>query len=556
MPMQVFEFQADTSVSLASPAAINRKSCDHCFLNRKTCDKVREEIDTGAKCGRCAKDSRPCTFTPTVHLYHIADCVGRHQCRAKVIQAMGGRKKEVKFKTIEIPIVCDMDSDVDVALFDFIQKQPNLLVYNNRIKSFLAQDMLGVSPDYESLPVSNQYSPMGSNYASSPVSPMGSKRSFGHEDMGVGYPQSSPQGPNKYRIMSPVEPNYAQLNNNFHQKSVSEDQGRYVVTSSAYNPTQNMAYSGSRHSLPNVHTDALTQLAIATGRTSPVGSPMTGSPNSLEASYHQRRHSETVPNMASDAYSNTYQPQPLQPIQHPYAQQAPYPQASFYQQQQQQQQQQQLYGYRTPSPIPPSPLGASSVHSNSPHPPSPLELSLNINTNFGSLSNNNSHQNLPSLFDTTLTMSSQVTSPMIKTESQGEGQIMPQSAPPPLVITTTNADGNEVGFYYAVPPVNLNPGYHDSDLFQDFAMGDDGDAVGEDFVWIENLFVETNAAEEAAAVAAAAMAGQVASVSGLSLMSNLSSNMDMSLAQQAWSSDFELDLGNDRAGRITQTLQG
>lgn len=397
---------------------------------------------------------------------------------------------------------------------------------------------------------------------------MGSKRSFGHEDMGLsGYPQSSPQGPNKYRIMSPVEPNYAQQLNNFHQKSVSEDHGRYVATSSAYNPNQNVAYNDSRHtSLPNIHADALAQLAIATGRGSPMSpmtgspmSPMTSSPNSLNDAYHQRRHSETVSNMAPpvEAYANTYQPQPLQPIQHPYAQQAPYPQASFYQQQQQQQQ--QLYGYRTPSPIPPSPLGASSVHSNSPHPPSPLELSLNINTNFGSLSNNNSHQNLPSLFDTTLTMSSQVAaSPMIKTESQTNEAIMtPQSALPPLVITTTNEDGNEVGFYYAVPPVNLNPGCRDSDLFQDFAMGDDGDAVGEDFVWIENLFDETNAAEEAAAVAAAAMAGQVASVSGLSLMNNLSSNMDLSsLAQQAWSGDYGLDLGNERAGRLAQTLQG
>ena len=53
----------------------------------------------------------------------------------------GGRKKEIKFKSIEIPIVCDMDSELDVALFDYIQKQPNLLVYNNRIKSFLAQDV-------------------------------------------------------------------------------------------------------------------------------------------------------------------------------------------------------------------------------------------------------------------------------------------------------------------------------------------------------------------------------------------------------------------------------
>jgi len=147
--MQAFEFQADASVSLSSPAAIVRKSCDHCFLNRKTCDKVREDADSGEKCRRCAKDNRPCTFTPTVHLYHIADCVGRHQCRAKVIQAMGGRRREVQLKTIEIPIVCDMDNSVDMALYEFIKSQPNLLVYNNRIKSFLAQDVSNFLPSVQ-----------------------------------------------------------------------------------------------------------------------------------------------------------------------------------------------------------------------------------------------------------------------------------------------------------------------------------------------------------------------------------------------------------------------
>ncbi|KAF9950251.1 hypothetical protein BGZ65_006746, partial [Modicella reniformis] len=172
--MQSFEFFADATVSLASQAAINRKSCDHCFLNRKTCDKVRQAADSGEKCKRCHKDNRPCTFTPTVHLYHIADCVGRHQCRAKVIQAMGGRKKEVQYKTIEIPIVCDMDSAVDQALFDYIQRNPNLLVYNNRIKSFLAQDLLGISADHDEIfPVLSQgYS----NYSVSPTSPNDPRR--------------------------------------------------------------------------------------------------------------------------------------------------------------------------------------------------------------------------------------------------------------------------------------------------------------------------------------------------------------------------------------------
>ncbi|KAF9412151.1 hypothetical protein BGZ94_001126, partial [Podila epigama] len=516
MPMQVFEFQADSSVSLSSPAAINRKSCDHCFLNRKTCDKVREETDSGAKCGRCAKDNRPCTFTPTVHLYHIADCVGRHQCRAKVIQAMGGRKKEVKFKTIEIPIVCDMDSDIDLALFDFIQKQPNLLVYNNRIKSFLAQDMLGISPDQDHAPspAVSQYSPLHSTYASSPLSPLSSKRSFGHEELTThDYPHTSSasQGPHKYRIMSPVDPIYMQMQpqvNRYshHQKSTSDDHDRYATSPAYTSPLQAMnQHQDSRHTpMPNVNIEALAQLAMAsTGR----ASPMPGSPSSLSStidatSYHQRRHSDTFNpvSAAHGSYDSPYQPQPLQPIQHPYAQQSPYPQALIYQQpqqhqhqhQHQQQSQNQMYSYRTTSPVPPSPLGASSIHSNSPHPPSPLELSLGINTNFGSLSNNNSHQNLPSLFDTTLTMSShhqqQLSassinasgSPMVKVESQA--MMTPQQpAAPPLVITTLNEDGNEVGFYYAVPPVNLNPGCQDSDLFHDFALSDEGDAVGEDF---------------------------------------------------------------------------
>ncbi|KAG0276117.1 hypothetical protein BGZ97_010158, partial [Linnemannia gamsii] len=184
--MQVFEFHADSTVSLASTAAINRKSCDHCFLNRKTCDKVRHPTaDPGDKCKRCAKDDRPCTFTPTVHLYHIADCVGRHQCRAKVVQAMGGRKKEIKFKTIEIPIICDMDSELDQALYEYIQKQPNLLVYNNRIKSFLAHDMLGLTEEQEdlmSVQTTDQDVPDVTTSLSSESPSHGAKRSFEPED--------------------------------------------------------------------------------------------------------------------------------------------------------------------------------------------------------------------------------------------------------------------------------------------------------------------------------------------------------------------------------------
>ncbi|KAF9291542.1 hypothetical protein BGZ68_003480 [Mortierella alpina] len=626
MPMQVFEFQADTSVSLVSPAAINRKSCDHCFLNRKTCDKVRQAADSGDKCRRCAKDNRPCTFTPTVHLYHIADCVGRHQCRAKVIHAMGGRKKEVQFKTIEIPIICDMDSVIDQALFDFIQKQPNLLVYNNRIKSFLAQDMLGLSTDHDDAVSATfgQYNQGLPTYsmATSP-SPLNTKRSFSDE-MASFTPSintSPSQGLHRYRAVSPIEPqqqqSYQQQQRPHpyanHQRNHSDDRGRQTPhhhrpsnsPRSSPRPITPQEYHSSRHaSLSN--GEALAGLMSASGRLSPAN-PINPLDAALE--YHQRRHSDnmaaaTLASASTDMsspFGGIYQQPMQQPMQqqqqhHPYAQQSPYPQAPFFHQPQpqfpQEMQQLDLNSYRNPSPFPSSPVAPSPIQSaGSPHPHSPLDFSLNINTNFGSLGNS-SHQNLPSLFDTSLTMGSQVqmqqqhfqsqhrrnlssssslsnasASPMMTMASDNMSAIgTPNSisapAPPPMVITTTNEDGREVGFYYAVPTVNLNPNYSDADLFQDFTMMD---ALGEDFVWIENLFDEAtdaNSAEMSATAHTGAQERDVTTESAFALATNSAIPTGAnSMEADQWSSQYNpyesslSGLGDERAGRISQTFQ-
>ncbi|KAF9967456.1 hypothetical protein BGZ70_009450 [Mortierella alpina] len=544
--MQVFEFQADSTVTLASTAAINRKSCDHCFLNRKTCDKVRTATDSGDKCKRCAKDSRPCTFTPTVHLYHIADCVGRHQCRAKVIQAMGGRKKEVKFKTIEIPIVCDMDSELDQALYEYIQKQPNLLVYNNRIKSFLAQDMLGLTEEQEDLMSTQNDQGVPDSTGSSESPSHGSKRSFEVDelpstDFAVNSSLASPtQGPHKYRIMALIDAHQSQSHQHQqqHQQQQQQHQQHQLQQQQQHYTHQRNVSQDQNNYVPN---------SSKSPRVTPLDAMQLGgmpsSPNSLSPSdalnLHQRRQSENfaaamLPSISpmdqlGGLLQHQNQQQPQQQVQHPYAQQSPYPQANLYQQQQHQQFQplpQLQTGYRSTSPMPPSPLQASPTR-HSPQPPSPLELSLNINTNFGTL--NNSQQNLPSLFDSSLTMSTQQhhlqqeqqhqtkaarTSVATSTSPQmGFSPSVSDPVPPPLVITTTNEDGNEVGFYYAVPSVNLNPAYNDADLFQDFTMMD---ALGEDFVWIENLFDEPTPEEAAANMAAmsvAAAAGQAGSTS-------------------------------------------
>ncbi|KAF9127639.1 hypothetical protein BGW39_005705 [Mortierella sp. 14UC] len=550
--MQAFEFQADASVSLSSPAAIIRKSCDHCFLNRKTCDKVREDADSGEKCRRCAKDNRPCTFTPTVHLYHIADCVGRHQCRAKVIQAMGGRKKEVQLKTIEIPIVCDMDSAVDMALYEFIKNQPNLLVYNNRIKSFLAQDMLGVNPDHDDIPPLN----LGYNYYSQtaavptnilyPVSPSNaSKRSFVGEPSSYGSNASSitgspSQGPQKFRVLSPVDPQQHQQNQqqqrSYQQvqhphpyaRKLSNDGSRSPRNSiSTFNQVSQMHHANKSPSMGNPDLSGVSP----SGRLSPVpGSDVLGtSPNGMENYYGMFQQPLQV--------GQTSQPAQF----HPYAP-TPNPQAFFsmlqQQQPQQSQQQESLSNYRSPQTYPTSPVAGSPLQT-SPLPPSPLELSMAINPNFGSFGNG-SHGNLPSLFDQSLSMglqspqqptfqnhhqrhlsvssthSSMSGSPMLNSDNNSNLHSTPE--PASTVVTTFNGDGQEVGVYYAIPDVSLNPGFNDSDLFQDMPMRNN--AVGEEFTWVENLF--DGAADASAAGAGAnggANGGQVSSSSNTNALS-------------------------------------
>ncbi|KAF8981001.1 hypothetical protein BGZ46_003375 [Entomortierella lignicola] len=516
-PMQVFEFQADSSVSLVSTAAINRKSCDHCFLNRKTCDKVRQAADTGEKCKRCAKDNRPCTFTPTVHLYHIADCVGRHQCRAKVIQAMGGGiKKDADFKTIEIPIVCDMNSDIDKALYEYIQKNPNLLVYNNRFKSFLAQDMLGISPDQDAVySTSSGQTVPNFGYPQTPSPSNNMRRSVSSEQIPYSSgnnPLTSPiQGPIGYRTKSPIDPMqqqyaqhtpqqshrvhpYAPYAN--HHRNNSEDRGHSPIRPS---------HSPRAHPISNM--GGIANISVAGNQISPNASPISLSPldSATALSFDQRRQSGGfAAAMTVNPYDGTFSQQIQMPLQqaHPYSQQSPYPQAQFFQQvqfpQQQQQQQQQQYmnTYRTPSPFSQSPVAPSPIQQYSPQPPSPLDLALTINA-----MSNNSQQNLSSLFDTTLSMGAQSQSPQLfhrRQPSTGSISVSDAGSPamnntnqesaPPMVITTTNEEGNEVGFYYAVPAVSLNPGASDADLFQDFTVMED--TLGENFVWVENLFDE------------------------------------------------------------------
>ncbi|OAQ29154.1 hypothetical protein K457DRAFT_126152 [Linnemannia elongata AG-77] len=601
MPMQAFEFQADASVSLSSPAAIIRKSCDHCFLNRKTCDKVREDADSGEKCRRCAKDNRPCTFTPTVHLYHIADCVGRHQCRAKVIQAMGGRKKEVQLKTIEIPIVCDMDSAVDMALYEFIKSQPNLLVYNNRIKSFLAQDMLGVNPDHDDVPPLN----LGYNYYSQsaaapanvlfPVSPSNaSKRSFVGEPSSFGSNAShsnsitgSPsQGPQKFRVLSPIDPQQQQQQQvqqqqrsfqqaqhthpyQRHQKTTSTDGGRSPRNSiSPFTQAAQMHHATKGASMGNPDLSGVSP----SGRLSPVpGSDVFGtSPNAMENYYgmfQQPLQSQTT----------------VEPVQnHPYNQVSPYPQAFFNMVQQQQQQPQQhspqlesLSNYRSPRTYPTSPSANSPLQA-SPLPPSPLELSMAINTNFGSFGNG-SNGNLPSLFDQSLSMglqspqqptfhqhqrhlsvssthSSISGSPMLNSDNNSNLNSTPE--PASTVVTTFNGDGQEVGVYYAIPDVSLNPGFTDSDLFQDMPMRN---AVGEEFTWVENLFEGTTDAAGGAGGGAGGVAGSnptamPMTVAGGNITSINPSALSTSNLADQWSSQYSpfdnAGNGNDGAGGL------
>ncbi|KAG0278757.1 hypothetical protein BGZ97_009687, partial [Linnemannia gamsii] len=232
------------------------------------------------------------------------------------------------------------------------------------------------------------------------------------------------------------------------------------------------------------------------------------------------------------------------------------------------QQQSLQAGYRSTSPLLHSPSGLSPVQ-HSPHPPSPLELSLDVNTNFGILAG--SHQNLPSLFDTSLSMSTQLqeqqhqqptrtsvgtsTSPQMGLDNDFSAVPNPIAPPPPLVITTTNEDGNEVGFYYAVPEVNLNPAFSDADLFQDFTMMD---ALGEDFVWIENLFDEPTPEEAAAtmtAMSVAAAAGRNTSNADHGMSTNTALGAMESLMNVAASSGND-DVSMDSSMIAAGSMQG
>ncbi|KAF9107754.1 hypothetical protein BGX29_005041 [Mortierella sp. GBA35] len=600
--MQAFEFQADASVSLSSPAAIIRKSCDHCFLNRKTCDKVREDADSGEKCRRCAKDNRPCTFTPTVHLYHIADCVGRHQCRAKVIQAMGGRKKEVQLKTIEIPIVCDMDNSVDMALYEFIKSQPNLLVYNNRIKSFLAQDMLGVNPDHDDVPPMS----LGYNYYSQtatapsnilvPVSPSnvpkrsftGEPSSFGSNASYTGSISGSPsQGPQKFRVLSPVDPQLQQQQQQQQQRSFQQAQHPHPY---ARHPKSNSTDAGSRSPRTSVSPFVQAAQMFHASKNASMGNPdlsgvsPTGRLSPVPSSDVLGRSANGMENY----YGMFQQPLQGQAVQltqhHPYAQQSPYPQAFFnmLQQQQQQQQSQQQQGalsnYRSPKTYPTSPVANSPLQA-SPLPPSPLELSMAINTNFGSFGNG-SHGNLPSLFDQSLSMglqsphqptfhqhqrhlsassthSSIPGSPMLNSDNNSNINSTPE--PVSNAVTTFNGDGQEVGVYYATPDVNLNPGFTDSDLFQDLPMRN---AVGEEFTWVENLFEGAtgtggDGADGAGGVSASAGSFTVPmAVPGNNINTGSSNTLSTGTMVDQWSSQYSpfdnTGSGNDGAGGLNQ----
>jgi hypothetical protein len=140
--MQTFQIRADSTVSMSTQAAIDRKSCDYCFSNRKTCSHVKQStrLEDGEKCKICEKENRACTFTPTAHLFTIAECVGLQQCRAKVQQAMGG-KKSSKMRILQIPLVCNLDSSEDMRIYDALVKQPNLLLVSNQIKSIISKEV-------------------------------------------------------------------------------------------------------------------------------------------------------------------------------------------------------------------------------------------------------------------------------------------------------------------------------------------------------------------------------------------------------------------------------
>ncbi|KAH7049799.1 hypothetical protein BKA57DRAFT_461258 [Linnemannia elongata] len=147
------------------------------------------------------------------------------------------------------------------------------------------------------------------------------------------------------------------------------------------------------------------------------------------------------------------------------------------------------------------------------------------------------------------------TSPQMGSDADFSAVPNPVGPPPPLVITTTNEDGNEVGFYYAVPEVNLNPAFSDADLFQDFTMMD---ALGEDFVWIENLFDEPTPEEAAAtmtAMSVAAAAGRTSSTADHGVSTNAALGAMESLMNAASASAGSDDVSME-SSMMAGSMQG
>ncbi|KAK3815050.1 MAG: hypothetical protein J3Q66DRAFT_343697 [Benniella sp.] len=98
----------------------------------------------------------------------------------------------------------------------------------------------------------------------------------------------------------------------------------------------------------------------------------------------------------------------------------------------------------------------------------------------------------------------------------------------PMVITHLNEEGREVGFYYAAPAVSLNPGARDADLCQDFGMMG---ALGEDYVWIRNLFDEkTTGVDESALASTTATTATATPMDSVSASSEAAKNTFTSTA--------------------------
>jgi hypothetical protein len=361
----------------------------------------------------------------------------------------------------------------------------------------------------------------------------------------------------------------------YHRKTPSTDGARSPRNSiSAFNHAAQMHYASKNASMGKPDLSGVSP----SGRLSPVpgSDAFATSPNAMENYY----------GMFQQPLQTQTTSEPVQ--NHPYAQVSPYPQAFFNMVQQQQQplqaqqhspQLESLSNYRSPRTYPTSP-GANSPLQASPLPPSPLELSMAINTNFGSFGNS-SNGNLPSLFDQSLSMglqspqqptfhqhqrhlsvssthSSMSGSPMLNSDNNSNLNSTPE--PASTVVTTFNGDGQEVGVYYAIPDVNLNPGFTDSDLFQDLPMRN---AVGEEFTWVENLFEGTaNAATGTAGGVAGACSGGAnptavpIAIPGSNITSINPSALSTSNLADQWSSQYspfgDAGTGNGGTGGLNQ----